>query len=139
MTASRTLSNAALAMMSLPVMLGAALCYLRPEGARAWAVGMLLLPSSRLCIKAAGTALGKTTVCTTAKRAETGDVRKQISYAMIFASLVLCVSMGAPLATALRLVLPLRMARPIGMAVIVAGVFAPSIIMFSKLRQPRAR
>jgi hypothetical protein len=188
MTTHRTLSNLALAMMAPPVILGAALCYLRPGQAWAWAIAMLVLPVAAL---ARAKMMGAET---------TVDARKAISGAMIFVSLLISLTLAAPLAAALGLiddtlaraiarraasvfvgvffvlrgnrlpkmltpladtrcdpaalqtlqrrtgwayvlaglaytvlwlVLPVRLAAPIGVAVIVAGILAPTFILRS--------
>lgn len=186
MTSNRTLSNLALAMMAPPVILGAALCYLRPGQAWAWAIVMFFSPAAWLLLRA--------------KRMRTEDARRAISGALIFGSLLLSVSLAASLAgvlglidgalaheiaargasvpagvffvlrgnrlpktltplaevrcdpatlqtvqrrtglayvlagfafAVLWLVLPVRLATPIGIAVILAGILAPTIIMRS--------
>jgi hypothetical protein len=198
-TTTRPLSNLALAMMALPVILGAWLCYVRPERAWVWVFGMFFLPVLWLAIKATGQAFGKTTVAAMTMCGENiPESRKTLSGAMIFASLLIAVALGARLADALGLMegtwaqaiinratnvfvggylvfhgnrlpkiltpvwsarcdsatmqtlrrrtgwayvlaglaftllwlaLPVHLARPIGMAVIVAGVLVPSVIM----------
>lgn len=182
MSTNRALSNLAVAMMALPVILGAALCYLRPDRAWGCAICMLLLPAAWAL---------KT-------RFRNAEASRRISYAMIFSSLAICVSLGSALAAALGLideptvraigdrltnvlaglfvvflgnqlpkilaplpdaacdaatmqsvrrrlgwthvlaglalavvwlVLPMQLARPIGIAIIVAGILVPSAVM----------
>jgi hypothetical protein len=88
MSTNRALSNLALAMMALPVILSAALWYLRPNRAWACAVCMLLLPAA----------------CAMKTRFRNAEARKRISYAMIFSSVVISVSLGSSLAAALGLI-----------------------------------
>lgn len=104
MTANRTLSGPALAMLALPVILGGPLCYLRPEGALAWAIGMFCLPATWLGIKATAKTFGKTAACAVMRAESSVDVRKVISDAMVFASLLICVPLAASLAAALGLI-----------------------------------
>jgi hypothetical protein len=105
MTVTRPLSNLALAMMALPAILGAPLLYLRPEGAWAWAVAMFLLPVVWFGLRTAGKAFGNTSVRARMMLPErAGDARKAMSGAMIFASLMLAVPLGARLAGALGLI-----------------------------------
>jgi hypothetical protein len=188
MTANRTLSKLVLPMMALPVILGAALFYLRPQDARTWAIAMIVLP-------AAGLVRAKVM-----RTENTVEAQKAISGALIFVSMLVSVTLAAPLAAALGLiddalahkiairaasvfagvflvlrgnrlpkmltpladtrcdpatmqtlqrrtgwayvlagftitvlwiVLPVHLAAPIGAAVIVAGILAPTIIMRS--------
>jgi hypothetical protein len=105
MTANRTLSNLAVAMMGLPVILGISLCYLRAERTGLWVAAMLFLPVSWLGIKAVPKALRTTMLGTILMPLEnTADARKAISSAMIFASLIAAMPMGAKLANALGLI-----------------------------------
>ncbi len=204
MTTNRTLSNLALAMMALPVVLGAGLCALRPERAWLWVVAMLFLPASWLAIRATSRALGKTPVGGMMIPVEDpADARRSISFAIAFASLVVAIALGARLAEALGLidrsladvvatrwtnvfaggyfvlrgnalpkvlmplpdlgpgaeamqalqrrtgwifvlaglayivlwlVLPLHLAEPIGVAVIVAGILAPAAVLRSRAK-----
>jgi hypothetical protein len=86
MTTPRTLSNLALAMMAPPVILGAALCWLRPQQALAWVIAMIVLPAAWLV---------------RAKMTRSETARKTISAAVILVSLMLCVSLAVWLAAAL--------------------------------------
>jgi hypothetical protein len=88
MSTNRALSNFAVAMMALPVILGAALCYMRPEQAWAYALGMLVLPVAWAL---------KT-------RFANAEARSRISFAMIVSSLVISVPLGTSLAAALGLI-----------------------------------
>jgi hypothetical protein len=88
MSTNRALSTLAVAMMALPVILGAALCYLRPDRAWLCAICMLVLPAAWVL---------KT-------RFKNIDARRRISYAMIFSSLVITIQLGASLAAALGLI-----------------------------------
>jgi hypothetical protein len=88
MSTNRALSNLALAMMALPVTLGAALCYVRPDRAWACAIAMLVLPAAWVI---------KT-------RFKNAEGRRRLSYAMIVSSLVIAVPLGTSLAAALGLI-----------------------------------
>lgn len=96
MTPNRTAANFAVATMALPVVFGACLCFLRPEASWAWVTVMLIVPVSWLGIKAAGDRLGPVGTIVFPRSVTAG--------AMIFASLLLAVSLGAPLAAALGLI-----------------------------------
>ncbi len=129
MTPHRALSNLSWVMMALPVILGSALCDLRPDGAWAWVMAMVFLPASRLGLKVAGSALGKTTGwAMILPRENTADAQKRIAYAMSFAGLVLSVLLGASLAAALGLIDD-PTANVIGsrMANVLAGLFLMSL------------
>jgi hypothetical protein len=88
MRTNRTLSDLAVAMMALPFVLGTALCYLRPDRAWIWAIGMLLLPAA-WAMKA---------------RLKNADARKRVCYAVIFSSVAISISLGSSLAAALGLI-----------------------------------
>lgn len=88
MSTNRALSTLAAAMMALPVILGAALWYLRPDRAWVCAIGMFLLPAA-WALK---------------RRFRNAEARKRISYAIIISSLVICVPLGTSLAAALGLI-----------------------------------
>jgi hypothetical protein len=88
MSTNRALSNVAVAMMALPVIIAAALCYLRPDRAWAYAICMLFLPAAWAL---------KT-------RFKNAEARKRISYAMIVSSLVISVPLATSLAAALGLI-----------------------------------
>ncbi|HEY5412078.1 MAG TPA: hypothetical protein VIJ94_15255, partial [Caulobacteraceae bacterium] len=107
MTPTRTLSRFALAMMALPVVLGALLCFVRPAAAWLWIFAMLILPASWLGIREAVKAVGKTTAGGMMIPVEDPvDARKAISFAMAFASLVIAIPLAARLADALGLIDP---------------------------------
>ena len=102
MTMTRPLSNLALAMMTLPIVLGAPLLFLRPEGAWAWAAGMFTLPVMWFGLQAAAKIFGRPIGGGAWQRAGTdADARKIVSGSMILASLMLSISLGATLAAAL--------------------------------------
>ena len=104
MIITRPLSNLALAMMALPVILGAWLCYVRPEKAVAWAIGMAALPVLWFVVRAAAKAFGRGEACATTMQPEkAGDARKIISGAMIFAGLLISTSLGMQLAAGIGL------------------------------------
>ena len=88
MSTNRALSRLAVAMTALPVILGAALCYVRPDRAWVCAMCMLVLPAAW----ALKTRLGS------------ADAGTRISYAMIVSSLVISVPLGTSLAAALGLI-----------------------------------
>jgi hypothetical protein len=103
MTTNRNLSNPALVMMGLPVLLGAPLCYLRPGEVWAWVAGMFIVPVVWLGIKAARKVFGNAAIPTKHDRSP-ADTRKAVSGAVILASLLLSASLAAPLAAALGLI-----------------------------------
>src|ERR1700733_4307518 len=88
MSTNRTLSNLAVAMIALPVIVAAPLSYLRPDRAWIGAICILFLPAAWVL---------KT-------RFKNADARRRISYAMIFSSLVITIQLGASLAGALGLI-----------------------------------
>jgi hypothetical protein len=90
MSTNRTLSNFALAMMSLPVILAAPLWYLRPDRAWACLICMLALPAT-WALK---------------MRFKNAEQRRRLSYAMIVSSVVICVPLATSLAAALGLSAP---------------------------------
>jgi hypothetical protein len=96
MTTNRTWSGFAWATMALPVILGAPLCYLRPDGAWAWMAGMFIVPVACFIIKALRDRLPRVGTVVFPKAIPAG--------AIIFSSLLLSVSLGAPLAAALGLI-----------------------------------
>lgn len=105
MTITRPLSNLALAMMTLPVILGAWLCYVRPEKAALWAVGMFTLPVLWLVTRAVAKAFGRDMACAAATHPEAlSDAGKIISGTMIFAGFLISASLGTRLAAALDLI-----------------------------------
>lgn len=100
MTDNRSLPPFALAMMALPVGLGALLCWVRPEGAGLWTVAMIALPAAWLAIRAASR--------TPAKIEAAADLMRpgapvDFGRAMAVASLVVAVPLAARLAEALGL------------------------------------
>ncbi len=98
MAANRALSNLALAMMALPMLLGACLCWVRPERAWLWALAMVAVPVA---------ALGKTTVRARLLRAEsTVDARTAISGAVIVSSWVAASLLAGKLAGTLGTIEP---------------------------------
>ena len=92
MTSNRTLSSLALAMMAPPVILGAALCWLRPGQALAWALAMIVLPAAAL-VRAKVMRTGNTI-----------QAHKAITGALIFVGLMLSVTLAAWLAAAVGLI-----------------------------------
>ena len=105
MTITRPLSNLALATMALPVVVGTALCYVSPEKAGTWAIGMFFLPVLWLTIKAAGKTFGLPVACAAMMEGEkAGDARKALSGSMIFASLLIAMTLSARLAEAFGLI-----------------------------------
>jgi len=105
MTITRPLSNLALATMALPVVVGSALCYVSPEKAGIWAIDMFVLPVLWVGMKAAGKTFGLPVACAAMMEGEkAADARKALSGAMIFASLLIAMSLGAQLAGALGLI-----------------------------------
>jgi hypothetical protein len=95
MTTNRNWSNFAWATMALPVILGAPLCYLRPDSAGAWIAGMFVVPVSCLGIKALRDRFSIGTIV---------FPKAEPAGAIVFASLLLCGSLGAALAAALGLI-----------------------------------
>ncbi len=122
MTTNRSLSKLALAMMAPPVILGAALCFLRPQQAWAWAIAMIVLP-------AAGLVRAKMM-----RNEATADRQKAISGAVIFVSVLVSVTLAAPLAAALGLI-DNGLAHAIGTRV--ASVFAGVFLVLRGNRLPK--
>lgn len=96
MTTNRNRSNFAWVTRALPVMIGAPLCYLRPDRAGAWVAGMFIVPLSCLGIMAVRDRLPPVGTVVLPKTIPDG--------AIIFASLLLSVSLGAALAAELGLI-----------------------------------
>lgn len=124
MSMDRHLSGLALAMMALPFTLGAALCFLRPHWAWAWAIPMLVLPVWRLGVEVAGRVLDRRAAGPLLMGLEdTGEARKWISDKTIFASLAISVPMGIWLAGVLGLIDPRAVVISIRPSNVLAGMF----------------
>ncbi|HEY4340936.1 MAG TPA: hypothetical protein VGM97_13415 [Steroidobacteraceae bacterium] len=107
MTNNRTFAKLAPAMMALPVIVGAPLCYLRPDRDWLWIFSMLVLPVAWFGIRRMSKTIGRTTVgALITASANPDDAQKATSSAIVIASLIIGIALGAKLADAMRWIDP---------------------------------
>jgi hypothetical protein len=103
MTSNRTFAKLAPAMMALPVIVGVPLCFLRPDRAWLWIFAMLVLPIAWFGIRGISRSIGKTTVgALITTSANPDDAQKAASSAIVIASLIIGIALGAELADSMR-------------------------------------
>ena len=135
MTGSRALSSFAWMMMALPALLGACLCYFRPEKAWLWAPAMVVLPVLWLGLGSLERIYGTRSLM---RSEDAGVARREASFAVIVSCLALAMPMSAKLFDALGLVDPLSNGSSairltnilIGAYLIVRGNGLPKILTF---------
>jgi hypothetical protein len=128
---SRSLSNLALAMMALPALLGACLCLVRPQRTWLWLIAMLVMPAAWFGVREAFKALRR--AATAGSTLEAQD-RVAVAVAVIVASMVVAMPLGARLAEALGLIGP-----PLAQAISTrwANVLVGGYLVFKGNRLPK--
>lgn len=106
MITNRALSWLALAMMALPVIPGAVLCWRAPRMAPLWALCALLLPAMVLGARLTGWALRKTRMGALLTGLDTAEARARASRARVLAGGFAFLGLSTSLAVVLRLIDP---------------------------------